>query len=257
VSDETPLFVKDLYSPRAISQFKTDLEVFLKYYQPISLEEVILHNSGKKLLSKPSFHLTFDDGLANFYEVIAPILKEKNIPATVFLNTAFVDNKNLFYRYKEVLFGEERKEKRETIQHFLEKEKPYLTLKQIKELQKQGFTFGSHSVNHPLYQKLTLDEQILETKESLQWIATNLQEKYHVFSFPFHDIGITKNFFDAIKDNVEITFGTSGFKKDEISTNLHRLDMEKAIGNTKAFLKKEYIKLFIKKVANKYLIKRQ
>ena len=40
MSDETSLFVKDLYKPRTIAQFKADLEVFLKYYQPISLEEV-------------------------------------------------------------------------------------------------------------------------------------------------------------------------------------------------------------------------
>ena len=103
VSDNEPEYVKGLYKSKTIQQFKNDLELFLKYYEPITLEDVILFNKGELKLLKPSFHLTFDDGLSNFYHVIAPILSKKNIPATVFVNTAFVDNKDLFYRYKEVL----------------------------------------------------------------------------------------------------------------------------------------------------------
>jgi len=254
VSDKEPDFVKGLYKPKTVAQFKADLNVFLKYYEPISLEEVIQYNKGEIKLLKPSFHLTFDDGLANFHEIIAPILKEKNIPATVFLNTAFVDNKDLFYRYKKVL-----KIQHATcnIQNFLKKEKPYLTLKQIKELQKQGFTFGAHSVDHPLYANIDLTEQLKQTKDSLQWITDNLQEKYKAFSFPFYDTDVTKKFFKKMENYVDITFGTFGFKKDEITTNLHRLDMEKSTGKAKLFLIKEYLKLLPKKILGKYKIIRK
>lgn len=100
VSDKNPVFIKHLYSPKNVLNFTEDLDIFLKNYHPISLEELILIQNGKKSISKPCFHLTFDDGLSNFYDVIAPILIEKNIPATVFLNTNFVDNKEVFYRYK-------------------------------------------------------------------------------------------------------------------------------------------------------------
>ena len=70
-------------------------------------------------------------------------------------------------------------------------------------------------------------------------------------------MALPKIFFETIKDDIDITFGTSGFKKDEISTNLHRLDMEKAVGNTATFLKKEYLKLVLKKITNKYIIRRK
>ena len=262
VSDKEPDFVKGLYKPKSIKQFKTDLDIFLKYFEPITLEQVIKYNKGKIKLSKPSFHLTFDDGLSNFYHIVAPILLKKEIPATVFLNTGFIDNKDLFYRYESVLFEKETKNKKQEtreakIQNFLKNQKPYLTLKQIKELQKQGFTFGAHSVNHPLYSSINLIEQIKQTKDSLQWVQDNLNEKYKVFSFPFHDLGVTKKFFKQIESYVDITFGTSGFNKDEISTNLHRLDMEKSLGNTKSFLIKEYIKLMTKKVLGRYKIIRK
>jgi len=287
VSDKTHNFVNELYKTKTIKQFRDDLDLFLKHYKPITLQEVINYNKGELELTEPSFHLTFDDGLSNFYYEVAPILLEKNIPATIFLNTDFVDNKNLFYRYKANLILENLKFNSEILREdvnfkplkvnfnnkhlldeyandinldfdqFLEKEKPYLSLEQIKELQKQGFTFGSHSCNHPLYTDISIDKQSKQTLDSLQWIKNNLNEDNLVFSFPFHDIGISKQFFNNIKNNVELTFGTSGFNKDIISSNLHRLDMEKAVGNIKYFLIKKYIKLLFKKVLNKHIIDRK
>jgi len=294
VSDAPPLFVKNLYKPKTVKQFKEDLDFFLENYTPITLEEVIQYNKGEITLTKPSFHLTFDDGLANFYHTIAPILIKKKIPATVFLNTDFVDNKELFYRYKASLLIDnylncdtEKKQvyadfitdkttvlsnTKKSIKHFLlsisfqkkhfldeladklnysfsdflAKEKPYLSLIQIKDLQKKGFTFGAHSLNHPLYADLSLAEQVKQTQESVNWIKNNLDEKHLVFSFPFHDIGISKSFFDKIKTNLTLSFGTSGIKKDEIPFHLHRLDMETSNTTTILFLLKNYLKFFLK-----------
>lgn len=288
VSDAPPLFVKQLYKPKTINQFKNDLDVFLKYYEPITLEQVIQYNKGEIELTKPSFHLTFDDGLANFHHVIAPILIKKNIPATVFLNTDFIDNKELFYRYKASilmfkvgkanmidintgnvndllknsykdrhLLDDLAKEVDFDIKEFLKKEKPYLSLKQIKKLQTQGFTFGAHSANHPLYKNITLEEQLKQTRESLKWVKDNLQEKYAVFSFPFHDINVSKQFFNLIQNDVALTFGTSGFKTDSVSNNLHRLDMEKSLRSTEKYLIREHLKFIVKNIFGKHKITRE
>ncbi len=271
VDDQAPAFVKSLYKPRTIAQFNSDLDFFLKHYKPIDLEAVIQYNQGKITLEKPSFHLTFDDGLSNFYHIIAPILKERNIPATVFLNTDFVDNKDLFYRYKEVLFGKGKKEKQENrktpknqstsiqeanVLSFLADKKPYLSLEQIKELQQEGFTFGAHSLNHPLYSNSNFEEQIRQTEESIQWIDKFLNEKHKAFSFPFHDIGVSKQFFIEIKDKVAITFGTSAINLDEIKTNLQRLDMEKSGSYPYGFLLIKHLKFLLKKLFNKHIIYR-
>jgi len=78
-----------------VSEFKRDLDVLLRFFYPISLQELLLNLDGQQELRKNSFLLTFDDGLAECYEVIAPILNEKGIPATFFLCSAFVDNRQL------------------------------------------------------------------------------------------------------------------------------------------------------------------
>lgn len=254
VSDNEPEYVKGLYKSKTIQQFKNDLELFLKYYEPITLEDVILFNKGELKLLKPSFHLTFDDGLSNFYHVIAPILSKKNIPATVFVNTAFVDNKDLFYRYKEVL-----KDRNSTFNKpdFLKTEKPYLSVTQIKELQKQGFTFGAHSVNHPKYSTISLEKQLEQTIDSVEWVSKNLQEKHKVFSFPFYDIGVSKDFFKTIKGKINLSFGTSALNLDEISFNLQRIDMEKSGKNPLFFLVKKHFVFLIKKAMNKHIIYRK
>ncbi|PIZ06180.1 MAG: polysaccharide deacetylase, partial [Flavobacteriales bacterium CG_4_10_14_0_8_um_filter_32_5] len=112
-------------------------------------------------LRKNCFHLTFDDGLSEFYHVVAPILLEKKIPATVFLNSNFIDNKALFFRYKASILADEltadnvldfsyhqENELDELAKIFdirwedyLTTHQPYLTSVQIQELINQGFTF--------------------------------------------------------------------------------------------------------------------
>lgn len=293
-------FVKNLYSPRKIKDFETDLNVFLSYYKPISLNELIKIKQSKYKIKSPCFHLTFDDGLANFYHEIAPILLEKKIPATIFINSNFVDNRELFYRYKASLlienydgsnkkesyhqfinhykkenFNQNNSSKKKIVKQFLltinfqnkdllddlakqvnfsfskflEVKKPYLTLKQIKKLQKKGFTFGAHSMSHPNYAELTLEKQLEQTISSVNWIKTNLDPKFDTFSFPFSDIGVSNSFFKEIKPIVDLSFGTSGIKKSKYPFHLQRLDMEKNKTDTKSFLLKVYLKSLINFVA--------
>lgn len=79
-----------------VAQFEKQLDIYLKYFKPASLDDVVSGIcTGKRM-----FHLSFDDGLRQCAEVVAPILLRKGIPATFFINTAFVGNRKLFYRYK-------------------------------------------------------------------------------------------------------------------------------------------------------------
>jgi len=51
-------------------------------------------------LTRQSFFLSFDDGLREPLDIIAPILKQKGVPATFFVNTATLDNLEMLYRHK-------------------------------------------------------------------------------------------------------------------------------------------------------------
>lgn len=99
--------ISNLYSLRNEKLFKEDIDYLCKHFTPVSIDELfdIVHHN--KQVTKPIMHLTFDDGLKEIHSTIAPILEEKGVPATIFINSGFVDNKDLFYRYKVSLIIEE------------------------------------------------------------------------------------------------------------------------------------------------------
>lgn len=100
ISDRPLYHIRHLYHVRDSQTFEADLDYLLAHYTPVDLPEVIAHLYNQQPLPKRAFFLTFDDGLAECADVIAPILQRKGIPATFFLNSDFIDNKALMFRYK-------------------------------------------------------------------------------------------------------------------------------------------------------------
>ena len=276
VSDNNPTHIAHLYPHKSISSFRNDLDYLLKHFEPISLKELIEIKKNNLPLQKNCFHLTFDDGLSEFYHVVAPILLEKKIPATVFLNSNFIDNKALFFRYKASILADEltadnvldfsyhqENELDELAKIFdirwddyLTSHQPYLTSVQIQELINQGFTFGAHSKNHPLYSELTLEEQLEQTLSSLEVISAQFKLDYNVFSFPFTDDKVKKSFFDAIANKTDLTFGSAGLKEDSVKTNLQRIPMETKF-DAEVHIKTQYVAYLIKRLIGKWIIKRK
>lgn len=97
--------MKNLYRVKSVKEFEQELDFFLKNYKPVDFHEFISMKNDKK----NRFLLTFDDGLREFYDIIAPILTRKGIPAICFLNSGFIDNKDLFFRYKASILIEKLK----------------------------------------------------------------------------------------------------------------------------------------------------
>lgn len=100
VDDGDVLHVKHLYTYKNRKQFADDLDHLLKHLRPVSPEEVAAAVAAGERLPRNSFLLTFDDGFRQVYDVIAPILYAKGVPAIFFVNPAFLDNRLLFYRCK-------------------------------------------------------------------------------------------------------------------------------------------------------------
>jgi len=285
VSDSDLPHVKHLYKPRNVKQFIADLDFITNNFD-------INNHINFDNKAKPSFILSFDDGMAEIYNIIAPILEKKNIPAIFFLNSAFIDNKELFYKHKISLIIDElhKNENKKSIlknhmpfvnnkylielkhsdtkqidkiasildidfNEYLKTKKPYLTLTQIKELEKKGFIFGAHSVNHIQYNLLSFDEQIQETLESLNFIEEKISPKHKLFAFPFTDFGVEKKFFEKIySENIsDYTFGTAGLKIDIFEKNLQRIPIENH-KSAKNSLKFEYLYFFLKKILKKQFI---
>jgi peptidoglycan/xylan/chitin deacetylase (PgdA/CDA1 family) len=97
----TPLpHVDQVYRVRSLSQFARDLDFLTRHFEPVGLEGLRAFRDGMNHPSKPRMFLSFDDGLSGLYDIVAPTLLKRGIPAAFFVNTDFIDNRDLFFRYK-------------------------------------------------------------------------------------------------------------------------------------------------------------
>ena len=232
VSD-TPLpHVSPLYRHRTIAEFRADLEWLLAYYKPIRWNEIDEYEKAQQ----PAFCLTFDDGFKEFYTIVAPILEEKSIPCVCFVNSAFVDNQDLMFRNKEALVkqGIDWRE-------FLEKERPYLTTKQIIELQGRGFEFGSHSIDHPHFEKLSLNEQLTQTLESARALKNKFPMPHRLFSFPFGQEHLSETALKVHIGTHEAIFGTANMRPAPINM-YNRVWLEATTMPAREIIHGEYIR---------------
>lgn len=239
--NNTPNTYVNSYAVRSKTQFIQELEFLLKHFQPVTLHEIVEHPSPEKM------HLSFDDGLVECYTVIAPILKEKGIPATFFVNPDFIDNRNIFHRFKQAILENEgilpAGNRKWFIQETEELNKlasdnnidfstyhPYLTMNQLRALDKDGFLIGAHSMNHPEMWTLSEEQQLLQVKESVNWVTQNFQPEIRAFSFPFTDDRLSISLFKKMRQEniVDITMGTAGLKFDCVENHFQRIPIERA-----------------------------
>ena len=288
VSDRNLDYIKN-YPYRSAKEFERELDYILKHFYPVSLEDLMAGTKPKKNI----FHLSFDDGLRECSEIIAPVLLRKGIPATFFVNTGFIDNKGLFHRYKASLIlnqltknpdsqaehllkkhGITRKnllQIKHTLTHvleeaaelmeidfaeYLEKNQPYLSTAELKSLHKKGFSIGGHSHDHAEFWTLKTKEQYLQVEKSMEWLEKHIQPKIKAFSFPFTDDTISEKLLKKLKkDEVcDITFGTAGLKYDTVSSHLQRVPMEQK-RDINSFLKGEFLYFKFRKMVGKATVK--
>lgn len=100
--------------------FADELDYLTEHgYHVISLDQFISHqNEGAPLPDKPVL-ITFDDGYKDNYTDAFPLLKERNMPALIFIITDYIGT-----------------------------QENYMTWPQVHEMAKNGIAFGSHTLSH-------------------------------------------------------------------------------------------------------------
>jgi peptidoglycan/xylan/chitin deacetylase (PgdA/CDA1 family) len=78
------------------ASFKRQMKYLLKYFDLLSLHDALDRCLTGKL-HRPTAVITFDDGYQSNFDVAFPILKELNIPATIFLTTGFLDTEDTLW----------------------------------------------------------------------------------------------------------------------------------------------------------------
>lgn len=273
VSNNALPHIQHLYSYKNETQFKKDLDTLLKYNKPIGagdLSQCIIEN---KPFPKQSFLLTFDDGFREIYDVIAPLLESKGVPAVFFIVPSFLDNKELFFRCKTSLLIHElvnhkkddllnlyrehfelpnatqseiinllkniKYTTRDTLDKlahktgysfvdFLTQQQPFLTTGQLTSLHNRGFTIGAHSINHPYYDPLSLEDQLEQTIGSCNYIQQITGNKQQFFSFPFSEENLPQVLFNELnKCGIDLLFGLQNQKDERTNKMVHRFNAER------------------------------
>lgn len=103
VSNDKLPHIAHLYKYRSISEFKDDLDFFTRNFHPIGLTEFLQCQRSNLALPDNALLLTFDDGLREVYDIVAPILERRKLTATFFLTSNFLDNQELGYDHKKSL----------------------------------------------------------------------------------------------------------------------------------------------------------
>jgi len=170
---------------------QADLDLQFRYivqeeYTAISIAELIEYYYHQQPLPKKPLLITFDDGYADNYYHLLPLLKKYALKATVFLVSSFVGKKN-------------------------ESEAHFLDVQQITEMHKAGVDFGLHSFDHRSYKKLSVEESgrdLQHCTEGLTQLGIPFASAlaYPFGAYPKKNIFKRKRFFKQLH-NQDLKFG--------------------------------------------------
>ena len=92
VIDKNPFKIRNYTKKHLLKkEFIKVLDDLSKKGNCISLDQVLYNIENKKNFEDYSYSITFDDGFYNNYKIAAPILKKKELYATFYLTTSFIE----------------------------------------------------------------------------------------------------------------------------------------------------------------------
>lgn len=148
-------------------------------FSVIGLNEAIRRFSEPEA-AKSSVVITFDDGFRNFYTNAFPILNRHAFTATMFLPTAHIGESRLRF-----------------------KEKECLTWGEVRELQKHGISFGSHTVTHRQLHDCdahSIEEEIVDSKHTIeQKLGCAVQSFSYPYAFPETDASFKRKLREELR----------------------------------------------------------
>ena len=123
-------------------------------YTTITLHEFMLAKHGKFQMQPKPIVLTFDDGYENVYTEMLPILEAHKMKAVVYVITNELGKSG------------------------------YLTLEQVKDMQKCGIEIGSHTADHLPLVNQDSEMQLHQVRDSRIFLNWSGLEPIYTFSYP-------------------------------------------------------------------------
>ncbi len=133
-------------------------------YAVLSLRQIV-DNILQNRKRRNCVVLTFDDGYADFLQNAAPILKNYDFPATLFVPSNVVGDVSFWEPF--------------------EIRKSLLDWNGLREVAKLGYSIGSHGMTHNNLTKLNLKEMTAEVSDSKKKLESELGISVDFFSYPY------------------------------------------------------------------------
>lgn len=119
--------------------------------------------------SSPRFCVTFDDGFASVGSRAYPLLRDRQVPATIFVVAGGIGRTNVW-------------DQREG-----DRSEPLLDIVQLRGLAAAGIEIGSHALTHPRLTKLSDADLRAEVQDSKHLLEDQLRQPVVGFSYPYGD----------------------------------------------------------------------
>lgn len=174
-------------------KFASQMEYLSKKgYQTISPDELLgfikrtsVIKAGRGTLPQRPVLITFDDGYKDNFTHAYPILKRYNFRATIFLITQYIGQKN----------GWSKAASPEGLPSGQSpsgggawpggEDEEILSWEEIKEMKKEGFSFGSHTCTHANLLRLAWHKVLPEIEDSKRMLEERLEEPVRFFAYPY------------------------------------------------------------------------
>ncbi len=185
--------------------FKRQME-FLRVhrYRVISLTDFLKELKTDRKISFKTVVVTFDDGYLDNFKNAFPILKQLDLPATIFMITENINREG------------------------------WLAEEDLRILDDSGVSIGSHTIHHAFLPSLSAKEAFFELTESKKRLEKILGHPVTLFSYPAG--GVTKEIKERVKKaGYEGAVTTNYGKPKNDPYLLHRIKVTEAGGNLFSF----------------------
>lgn len=157
-------------------QFESQIDFLLRrHWQPVTFTEAVLAPPARRTLA-----ISFDDGFRSVTEYALPILQRRQVPATLFAPTAFM-NGGQQLSWPGVEHWRDTSDAAELTA---------VDWDDLARLARLGWEIGSHTCTHPRLTQLDDDALMSELQASREQCSTGLGQECRAVAYPYGDVDV-------------------------------------------------------------------